>query len=231
MYAAPLLFSPIEDQRIVGYAQISQIIDCARDKTAILDSEQPHFRLYGSPLTDSNQQGPGYNHKRWKEWISLETRRRLIWMIYIFDTLSIVEAGREPRITSADVGRIPLPVPDTVWQATSADAWSLTLMGYCPTSLDTALRNHFQTNTGGLNGFESSSHLNSLLVRNDFGMFGRLVMVATLLRGLVALGRGQSMAKEMLKSWGVNLGSVASGKMMVAMVKAYGQALQKVSIW
>jgi hypothetical protein len=61
-------------------------------------------------------------------------------------------------------------------------------------------------------------------------MFGRLVMVVTLLRGLVALGRGDPEAADMLHGWGVNLASVANGKMMVALVKAYGQALQKVSL-
>lgn len=33
---------------------------------------------------------------------------------------------------------------------------------------------------------------------------------------------------QLLQDWGVNLGICANGKRMVAMVKAYGQALQKV---
>lgn len=232
LFAVPLLFSPIENQRRTGYQELAIIVENARSQTDALTPNMPHSRIYGSPLTDANFLGPGYStEKRWREWISLETCRRMDWMLYIFDTLSIVEAGNAPLIKPSDLAGFPLPVPDTVWQAPSADAWSLALMGYCPTTLDTAMRDHFQTNQGGFSasGIESTSHLNSLLLRNDFGMFGRLVMVVTLLRGLVALGRGDPEAAEMLHGWGVNLSSVANGKMMVAMVKAYGQALQKVS--
>jgi hypothetical protein len=233
LFAAPLLFSPIENQRKAGYNELAMIVDCAKRKTDALMPNMPHSRIYGSPLTDANFLGPGYStENRWREWIKLETCRRLDWMIYIFDTLSIVEAGNAPLIKPSTLAGFPLPVPDTVWQAPSADAWSLALMSYCPTTLDTAMRDHFQTNQSGFStsGLESTSHLNSLLLRNDFGMFGRLVMVVTLLRGLVALGRGDPEAADMLQHWGVNLASVANGKMMVAMVKAYGQALQKVSI-
>jgi len=181
MYASPLLLSEFEHARLSGYQQIQKVIYCARSYTKFLESGQPHSRTYSSPLTDNSFLGPGVNtHKRWQDWITLETRRRLIWMMYIFDTLSIIETGGEAHLRPSEVSEIPLPVPDTIWQAKSSDAWSLALMGYCPTTLRVALTDHFQSPNGGFmasTGFESSSHLNSLLLRNDYGSFGRLIMV------------------------------------------------------
>lgn len=224
MFTCPLLFSPVYAQRVLGYEEISMLFPNAR-AIGLFDPGKPHANI-------SHRVHDADLYKRWKEWINLESTRRIAWMLYLFDTLSIIETGSQAGISFFEVATFPLPVPDTIWQAQTAQEWERA-MRMCPhTTLNTAMRDHFSTCTSSTTsppGCETSTDMNTLLLRNDFGMFARLIMVVTLLRGLILLAQGDPQGGEFLHAWGVNLTACVNGKNTLAKVKAYGHALSKVS--
>jgi hypothetical protein len=194
----------------------------------LLDIKRPHSALYASLiLPDLN----GSLNTVWKEWIKLETQRRIAWMLYLFDTLSVIETGSIPVLSPKDMAFMPLPAPDCIWQTATAEAWQQALMAYSPITLDAAMREHFTSQSTGYAtpGFVTPSSMSSILLRSDFGMFGRLVMAISLLRGLLLLAGSNSEAIDIAEHWGFVPSRFASGKLMVALVKAYGNALYKVS--
>ncbi|KAJ9104231.1 hypothetical protein QFC19_004048 [Naganishia cerealis] len=212
IYATPLLLSPSAEQRAMGYVKLAYIIPMSRNLKAFQDS-QPHMQLYSSLQVSNCPKDAG---NIWRDWIKQETIRRVIWMLFFYDTLSCLEMGVPPSISFAEVANLPLPAPDTIWQARSAEDWRCALTAYRATTLDQAMGFHFQLRPG--QDSQSVHHESpkdvSALVCCDFGMFGRLVMVISVLRALIQLGQAQIAVQDsVIQSW-ANPEATAQGKKM-----------------
>ncbi|KAJ9096324.1 hypothetical protein QFC21_005144 [Naganishia friedmannii] len=200
IYATPLLLSPSAEQRAMGYVKLAYIIPMTRNLKAFQNS-QPHMQLYSSLQVPD---GPKDAEDTWRDWIKQETIRRVIWMLFFYDSLSCLEMGVPPSISFAEVANLPLPAPDTVWQARSAEDWRCALTTYRATTLDQSMGFHFQLRPGQDSQsahYESPKDV-SVLVCSDFGMFGRLIMVVSLLRALIQLGQAQvDVADSIIQMW------------------------------
>lgn len=132
--------------------------------------------------------------RAWKRWIQLESRRRTAYLVYYLDTISALEANIPPVLTSCEISDIPLPSPDTIWKAPTAEAWLLAVKKYRPMTLDEAMRRMFFLPTFGafdtLHEKAKTAHYN-LLNESDYGPFARVAMMITLLRGVMDIGEGK----------------------------------------
>lgn len=186
--------------------------------------------LYSSPpQTDL----PKDLEHQWREWIKQETIRRVIWMMFFYDTLSCLEMGVPPSICFPEVAVVPIPAPDTIWQARSAADWRFALTTYRPATLDQAMRFHFHLRPGQ---DSQSAHQESpkdvcMLVCTDFGPFGRLVMVISLLRALLQIGQAQVRVEDsVIQTWARSLSTPEEQKLtMCTAVPLFGVALKRVS--
>lgn len=169
----------------------------------------------------------------WQDWIKQETIRRVIWMLFFYDSLSCLEMGVPPSISFAEVANLPLPAPDTVWQARSAEDWRCALATYRATTLGQSMGFHFQLRPGqdSQSAHHESPKKVSSLVCSDFGMFGRLIMVISLLRALIQIGQAQvSVEESIIQVWASAEGVSPENKLnMYEAVMRCGIALKRVS--
>jgi hypothetical protein len=196
----------------------------------VFQESQPHMDLYSSP--PQTDQPKDLEHQ-WREWIRQETIRRVIWMLFFYDTLSCLEMGVPPSICFPEVAGVPIPAPDTIWQARSATDWRFALASYRPATLDQAMRFHFHLRPGQ---DSQSAHQESpkdvcMLVCTDFGPFGRLVMVISLLRALLQIGQAQLRVEDsVIQTWARPQSTPEEQKLnMCTAVPLFGVALKRVS--
>lgn len=127
---------------------------------------------------------------------------------------------------------MPLPAPDSLWQAPTAEAWLKAARDFRPMTLDEAMRRIFYLPTYG--AFDAlhekaDTKFYNLLNESELGPFARSAMVLTLLRGVIDIGEGKrdrgdwrdltdlwmgctwlKPGKKMLDSQGNDLGPVCS---------------------
>lgn len=130
----------------------------------------------------------------WRRWIQLETRRRTAYLVYHLDTISALESNIPCILSSCEISLMPLPAPDTLWKAATAEEWHAAVQKYKPMTLDEAMRRIFYLPTYGafdtLHEKADTKYYN-LLNKSDYGPFARVAMVLTLLRGIMDIGEGK----------------------------------------
>lgn len=131
--------------------------------------------------------------RAWRRWIQLESRRRTAFLVYHLDTVSALESSISPIITPSELAAIPLPAPNTLWQAETAQAWYQAVQSYRPMSLDEAMRRTFGLPASGKFDEPSGSidFNRGGLAEGEYGPFARTAIVMTLVRGVMDLGEGR----------------------------------------
>lgn len=130
----------------------------------------------------------------WRRWIQLETRRRTAYLVYHLDTVSALEANIPCILTACEMGRLPLPAPDTLWKAPTAEAWAEAARSYRSMTLDEAMRRVFFLPSYGAFDTQhaaADTKFYNLLNEQAFGPFARVAMVLTLVRGVMDIGEGK----------------------------------------
>lgn len=151
-----------------------------------LEHCDPNFPLPVSPYTSAELD------KTWRRWVQLESRRRTAFLVYHLDTVSSIESQFPPIITPSELAALPLPAPDTIWKAPTAEAWLEAMQSYQPLTLDGATRRLFNLPTSGrFDEVASPDPTRNILSSYDFGPFARTALIMTLLRGIIDLGEGK----------------------------------------
>ena len=188
----------------------------------------PHMQVYSAPQPGSSRDAESH----WRDWIKQETIRRVIWMLFFYDTLSCLEMGVPPSISFDEVTHVPLPAPDNIWQARSAEDWRFALTTYRAATLEQVMRMHFQLRPGQdtYAAHRESPKDVSALVCHDFGPYGRLVMVISLLRALIQLGQAQVRVEDStVQIWARSSAIADEQKLnMFELVTRFGVALKRV---
>lgn len=89
---------------------------------------------------------------------------------------------------------MPLPAPDSIWKAETAEEWLKAIKNYRPMTLDEAMRRIFFLPTYGAfdNMHEKAdTKYYHLLNESELGPFARVAMMLTLLRGVIDIGEGK----------------------------------------
>ncbi|KAF9514062.1 hypothetical protein BS47DRAFT_1343556 [Hydnum rufescens UP504] len=130
----------------------------------------------------------------WKTWISRESWRRTVWLLYTLDTLASLETGAVIQIPTRDIRHIPLPYANSIWMAPSAEQWCKLTMGHeaAGVTLDDAMY--------------CICHLimpnqESMLFSTVVGPYGRHVLILTVLRGLIEYGQGKPRGGYVTRRW------------------------------
>lgn len=89
---------------------------------------------------------------------------------------------------------MPLPAPDSIWKAETAEDWLKAIRNYRPMTLDEAMRRVFFLPTYG--AFDqmhekADTKFYHLLNESELGPFARVAMILTLLRGIIDIGEGK----------------------------------------
>lgn len=131
--------------------------------------------------------------RAWRRWIQLESRRRTAYLVYHLDTVSALESSISPIITPSELAAIPIPAPNSLWQAETAQAWYQAVQAYRPLSLDEAMRRTFFLPCAGkFDELPVSIDFNrNTLLDREYGPFARTAIVMTLVRGVMDLGEGR----------------------------------------
>jgi hypothetical protein len=89
---------------------------------------------------------------------------------------------------------MPLPAPDSIWKAETAEDWLKAIKNYRPMTLDEGMRRIFFLPTYG--AFDTlheraDTKYYHLLNESEIGPFARVAMILTLLRGIIDVGEGK----------------------------------------
>ncbi|ADV24752.1 C2H2 zinc finger protein Zas1A [Cryptococcus gattii E566] len=191
LYHAPNFLSEDERERASANMFLGTIVNVTR-QIGFFGPENDHcaqtIRIPEEPYT------PNELDRCWREWIRLETRRRTAYLVYQLDTISSLESNIPCILSSSELAYIPLPAPDTLWKAPTAEAWRKAVKKYRPMTMDEAMRRTFFLPTYGT--FDklhqkADTQFYHLLNQSDYGPFARMAMVITLLRGVIDIGEGK----------------------------------------
>ena len=130
----------------------------------------------------------------WRRWIQFETRRRTAYLLHHLDTVSALESNVPCILTVCEVSNIPLPAPDTLWKAETAEDWLRAVKKYRPMTLDEAMRRMFFLPTfGAFDALheQADTKFYNLLNESALGPFARVAMMLCLLRGIIDVGEGK----------------------------------------
>ncbi|KAF9520605.1 hypothetical protein BS47DRAFT_1335778 [Hydnum rufescens UP504] len=130
----------------------------------------------------------------WKTWISRESWRRTVWLLYTLDTLASLETGAVIQIPTQDVRHIPLPYANSIWTASSAEQW-------CKLTME-----HEAAGVTVDDAMYCICHLlmpnqESRLFSTVVGPYGRHVLILTVLRGLIEYGQGKPRGGYVTRRW------------------------------
>ena len=108
--------------------------------------------------------------------------------------MSAVESHIPCILSPCELSLLPLPAPDSVWNAPTAEEWLKAVRQYQPMTLDEAMRRTFFLPTYG--AFDelhekSDTKYYNLLNQTVLGPFARVALVVTLLRGIMDIGEGK----------------------------------------
>lgn len=142
----------------------------------------------------------------------------MAYLVYHLDTISSLESNIPCILSSCEMGYMPLPAPDTIWRAPTAQAWLAAVKKYRPMTLDEAMRRIFFLPSFGAFDDMHQQHQDAqqsrarfmgadahaagagpgahadgynLLNEYEYGPFARSAMVLTLLRGVIDIGEGK----------------------------------------
>ncbi|WVQ93879.1 hypothetical protein IAU59_000957 [Kwoniella sp. CBS 9459] len=191
LYHAPNFLSSNESERVMANMFLGTIVHITR-QVGFFTPEAEHVSLkIRTPIQPFT---PNELDRCWREWIQMETRRRTAYIVYQLDTVSALESNIPCILSSCELSYIPLPAPDYLWKAPTAQDWYKALKKYRPMNLDEAMRRIFYLPTFGafdtLHENADTKHYNLLNI-TDLGPFARSAMVLTLLRGVIDIGEGK----------------------------------------
>jgi len=92
------------------------------------------------------------------------------------------------------VALIPLPAPDSLWNAETAEDWLRAVKKYRPMTMDEAMRRIFFLPTfGAFDALheQADTKFYNLLNESELGPFARAAMILCLLRGVMDIGEGK----------------------------------------
>nr|CDI53691.1 c2h2 zinc finger protein zas1a [Melanopsichium pennsylvanicum 4] len=150
------------------------------------------------PLYETEIQG---EDKIWRRWAELEGRRRTAFVIFTMDTVAHLDAAVPTMLATKEIAHLPLPNPDHLWRASTAQSWNKALQQHKGLTLDEALHQLLSSDPG-TSPPQQVSDMPS--IQGSHGPFARLVMVFALLRGIVEMleGRATKVAKpSSLTKW------------------------------
>ncbi|CAK9786262.1 hypothetical protein CC85DRAFT_308173 [Cutaneotrichosporon oleaginosum] len=190
LYHAPYFLSNNEKERRHANLFLGTIVNITR---------QIGFFQTGMEHTDPNSHlpppdsAPADLDRVWRRWIQLESRRRTAYLVYHLDTVSALESSIPPIITPSELASIPLPSPNTLWQAETAQAWAKAVQTYRPMTLDEAMRRTFGLpSSGRVDEVPSIKEFQrDVFAEGEYGPFARTAVVMTLVRGVMDLGEGR----------------------------------------
>ncbi|WVO23677.1 uncharacterized protein IAS62_005032 [Cryptococcus decagattii] len=140
LYHTPNFLSENERERASSNMFTGTIVNVSR-QIGFFTPENDHFnsfiRLPDEPYT------PNELNRCWKDWVHLESVRRTAYLVYHLDTISALEANIPCLLSPHELAYIPLPAPDTLWEAPDAETWLKAAKGYRPMTLDEAMRRTF----------------------------------------------------------------------------------------
>lgn len=182
MFNVPALLSSSVDDRAAGYAENKSVIRVAQ-RMGIFDHTQLHARPYQALDAKTRSLDAA-----WRRWVKEEQLRRIAHLLFIFDTLSLIETATEPLVNPVDVLRIPNGAPDTLWKdAKTAEEWNTALHQYRSASPAACLMDTFQLFNNGVRSHFESPRFN----HSDYGPLARLSIIFAFLRGILAVARGE----------------------------------------
>jgi hypothetical protein len=167
----------------MGYDRLPFLIRQAH-KSGLFAATAVHKALADIPLHLRYQE---QLHSQWTVWIREETYIRTAWMLYLFDTLNMVDTGATGCISLEDIGSHMLPAPKHVWEAPSLGEWCLAMVDYQPISLDAAISRYFIRSQRKRE--TPCARIGSSDSRKNRSGFRRLVEIMALLRSIIRLGR------------------------------------------
>jgi hypothetical protein len=260
LYHAPFFLSEEENERALANMFLGTIVSVSRFRIAWrVEANQQISRQIGFFSQDLEHftttiEHPGETYTPneldlyWRRWIQLETRRRTAFLVYQLDTICAVECNIPCILSSTELAHLPLPAPDSLWKAATAEDWLTAVRGYRPMTLDEAMRRIFFLPTYG--AFDAlhekaDTKFYNLLNQTELGPFARVAMILTLLRGIMDVGEGKRdrgdwrdltdlwiscswlrPGKTMLDSAGNNLGEVTEESLR----ERFSQGLERVSL-
>jgi len=191
LYNAPFFLSEDESERHMANLFLGTIVNIAR-QIGFFNQELDHFdteyQLPQEPHT------PNDLNLYWRRWIQLETRRRTAYLVLQLDTISALESCIQCIVAPSEISHMPLPAPDSIWKAETAEDWLKAIKNYRPMTLDEAMRRIFFLPTYG--AFDTlheraDTKYYHLLNESEIGPFARVAMILTLLRGIIDIGEGK----------------------------------------
>lgn len=191
LYHAPYFLSEHEHERRQANMFLATIVNITR-QIGFFSTDEDHVKP--TTILPTIPFSPAELTSAWKRWVHLESRRRTAFLVYHLDTVSALESNFGPAIIHpSEVAHIPLPAPDSVWKAGSAEEWYRACQSWRPMTLDEAMRRTFDLpSSGPLDEAPKGLALDpNLLQDGEYGAFARTAIIMTLLRGIMDLGEGR----------------------------------------
>ena len=125
---------------------------------------------------------------------------RTAWLIYLLDALASLETTEAPLILPRDVKHLPIPAPESVWGAKSAEDWARlrSRSEGAPLQLDFILEKLFDFETEQVNQKTVSPSLIDVV---ELGPFARLIMIITVVKGMIEYGEGKPRGGYVVRRW------------------------------
>ncbi|KAF8344289.1 uncharacterized protein EI90DRAFT_3029088 [Cantharellus anzutake] len=185
LYNSSSFLSENQTDRLAGELYLATITSVAR---------QSGLFTPGSVCTNPEQLPKEEWPSHWKLWITHESWRRTAWLVYTLDTLAHLESNAIAHIPPRDLRHIPLPYPDSAWNAPTADGWASAMSAFGWTS---------RTVDDGMYAISASdgSPEQWNIFRKKIGPYARHILILTILRGIVAYGRGEPGGGYVTKRW------------------------------
>ncbi|CAO1635128.1 unnamed protein product [Parajaminaea phylloscopi] len=148
--------------------------------------------------------------KVWRQWAEYEGRRRTAFLIFLMDMVASLDAGLPTLIEMQELKHLPLPVPDTIWRAGTAETFGIALKKYRGITLDEAMSDLLNTSDtaesddqqAAQEGQDSemkfaddeasedahaATESSGDHIAGQHGPFARLIMILPILQGIVHL--------------------------------------------
>lgn len=186
LFNVPAMLSPRISERAAGYAENRRVVEMAQ-RMGIFSPHELHAKPYHSLNLKARQLDAA-----WRLWVKHESYRRIAHLLFIFDTLGVIETAAEPVVEPAEILQIPNPAPESIWTANSAEEWNAALQQYRPASPEACLEETFQLFADGVRSHFERPYFN----KGDFGMFARLSVIFAFLRAILAIARGEYLTSD-----------------------------------
>jgi hypothetical protein len=149
---------------------------------------------------------------------------RTMWLMYLVDTIASFESVSAALVSPRDVSHLALPCPQLIWAAPTASEWSVaqTMHFARGFTLDDALKQLFDD-------VESKYDGPNMIEILPLGPFARMAMMISLVRGLLAFGRGETKGGLVTRYWVLPAMATTPTCYKKSILAAYHRAMERVS--